>query len=79
MNGVKRADFLSHDAMLNVELDGKTHADPNQSRHDELRSRYLEAHGFRVICFFNSEIRDDLDDVVRRIRLACGLSEHSEG
>lgn len=69
------ADFLSHDAMLIVELDGDTHADSDQARKDESRTRYLEAKGFRVIRFFNSEIRADLDDVVRRIRIACGLSE----
>jgi len=69
------ADFLSHDALLIVELDGETHADVAQARKDEARTRFLGAEGFRVIRFFNSEVRHDLDDVVRRIRLACGLSE----
>jgi very-short-patch-repair endonuclease len=70
------ADFLSHDAMLIVELDGDTHADNAQARHDSRRTQFLEAQGFRVIRFLNSEVRDDLDDVVRRVRLACGLSEY---
>ena len=69
------ADFLSHDPTIIVELDGDTHAEPEQARKDEARTRYLEAKGFRVIRFFNSEIREDLDNVVRRIRIACGLSE----
>jgi very-short-patch-repair endonuclease len=69
------ADFLSHDAMLIVEIDGDTHGDSAQADHDARRTQFLEAQGFRVIRFFNAEVRDDLDDVVRRIRLACGLSE----
>jgi very-short-patch-repair endonuclease len=55
-----------------------THADAVQARRDEGRTRFLESKGFRVIRFFNSEAREDLDDVVRRIRLACGLSEYPE-
>jgi very-short-patch-repair endonuclease len=70
------ADFLSHDAMLVIELDGDTHADAEQSRRDARRTHFLEVQGFRVIRFFNAEVREDLDDVVRRIRLACGLSEY---
>jgi len=73
------ADFLSHDPMLIVELDGDTHAESEQARKDEARTRYLEAKGFRVIRFFNSEIGEDLDDVVRRIRIACGMSEYPSG
>ena len=72
------ADFLSHDAMLVIELDGDTHATAAQAQADERRTRFLESKGFQVIRFFNAEIREDLDDVVRRIRLACGLSEFPE-
>jgi very-short-patch-repair endonuclease len=62
--------------MLVIEPDGDTHADAQQARKDEQRTRFLEAKGFRVVRFYNSEIREDLDDVVQRIRLACGLSEY---
>jgi very-short-patch-repair endonuclease len=70
------ADFVSHDVMLVIELDGDTHAEPSRTKRDEHRTRFLENKGFRVIRFFNFEVRDDLDNVVRRIRLACGLSEY---
>jgi very-short-patch-repair endonuclease len=70
------ADFLSHDAKLVVELDGDTHADIEQARRDAARTQFIEARGFRVVRFYNSEIREDIDDVVRRIRIVCGLSEH---
>jgi very-short-patch-repair endonuclease len=73
------ADFLSHEAKIVIELDGETHADPRQISRDEEKRRVLEMKGFRVIRFFNSEVREDVDDVVRRIRLACGLSEYPKG
>lgn len=73
------ADFLSHDAKLVIELDGETHTEPERFRRDAAKTRVLEREGFRVIRFFNSEVREDLDDVVRRIRLACGLSEYPRG
>jgi very-short-patch-repair endonuclease len=71
--------LLSHDAKLVVELDGETHADPQQVARDARKTRVVEEKGYRVIRFFNSEVREDIDDVVRRIRLACGLSEYPEG
>ena len=67
------ADFLSHDAKLVVELDGETHADPAEAARDERRTRFFQERGFRVIRFFNREVGEDLDHVVERIRLACGL------
>jgi very-short-patch-repair endonuclease len=73
------ADFLTHDAMIVIELDGDTHAETAQRRSDERRTLLIEAKGFRVVRFFNSEVREDLDDVVRRIRIACGLSEYPPG
>lgn len=69
------ADFLSHDARIIIELDGETHGGDMQSRKDEARTAYLERQGFRVVRFCNAEVRESLDEVVRRIRVACGLPE----
>ena len=71
--GVYIADFLSHDAKLVIELDGDTHAGDAADLYDERRSRFFEQRGFRVIRFWNGEVRENLDFVVERIRLACGL------
>lgn len=68
------ADFLSHDAKLVVELDGDTHATDEAAAHDARRTRFIEERGFRVLRFFNGEVRENLDFVVERIRIACGLS-----
>lgn len=72
------ADFLSHDAKLVVELDGDTHAGDGAALHDEWRTQFLQERGFRVIRFWNSDVREDLDYVVERIRIACGLRPIAE-
>jgi very-short-patch-repair endonuclease len=64
------ADFLS----LVIELDGETHADPAAAARDDRRTRFFEERGFRVIRFFNREVGEDLDNVVERVRAACGLA-----
>jgi very-short-patch-repair endonuclease len=72
------ADFLSHDAKLAVELEGDTHATNDAVVHDERRRRFFEQNGFRVVRFLNSEVREDIDYVVERIRLACGVRPAGE-
>ena len=67
------ADFLSPDVKLAVGLDGDTHATDTAAVRDEQRTQFFESRGFRVIRFFNSEVRENLDYVVDRIRVACGL------
>ncbi|HEX4026829.1 MAG TPA: DUF559 domain-containing protein [Rhizomicrobium sp.] len=46
-------DFACLEARLVVELDGGQHAD--QSVYDNARDSYLEARGFRVLRFWNTE------------------------
>jgi len=58
------ADFARRRARLIVEADGSHHA---ESPTDELRSAALEAEGWRVIRFWNSDITDNLDGVVEAI------------
>jgi very-short-patch-repair endonuclease len=52
------ADFLCADAMLIVEIDGSQHAD---SDYDRERAAALQAHGFRVLRFWNDEVMRELD------------------
>ena len=64
-------DFVAHEQRLVIELDGSQHAD-RQVGHDELRTRKLQAAGFRVLRFWNSDVTGNLDGVLETIRLACG-------
>ncbi len=58
-------DFYCHAARLVVEVDGAQH--DWYSAYDEERTKALESAGLHVIRVTNDEIRDDLDDVLRRI------------
>lgn len=60
------ADFACRTARLVVELDGSQHAE--MAEMDAARTAVLEAFGFRVIRFWNSEVIDNLDGVLEAIR-----------
>jgi very-short-patch-repair endonuclease len=62
-------------ARLIVEVDGPTHA-VTEGR-DALRTRRLEAQGYRVVRFSNQPVMRDLDSVVRTIEAA--MSQEEEG
>jgi len=59
------ADFCCVEAHLVVEIDGGQHAE--RAREDEQRTTYMAAHGYRVIRFWNNEVLQSLDSVLRRI------------
>lgn len=58
------ADFICFEKSLVIEVDGVQHLNnPN----DAVRDEYLQARGFRVLRFWNAEVRDDLESVLGRI------------
>ena len=58
-------DFLCLDAKLVIEVDGGQH-DENRAK-DEVRTRFLEGFGLRVIRFWNNEVLGNLEGVLERI------------
>ncbi|CAA9536291.1 MAG: hypothetical protein AVDCRST_MAG91-3409, partial [uncultured Sphingomonadaceae bacterium] len=60
--GPYHADFCSHGAKLVIEADGGQHADT--AEYDEARTRFLNAEGYRVICFWNNDIIQNIDGVM---------------
>ena len=64
------ADFACRDRKLIVELDGATHGTDAETSHDERRSAYLQAQGYRVIRFWNDDVYNGLSDVCDAILLA---------
>jgi very-short-patch-repair endonuclease len=64
-------DFASLSAHIVVELDGGQHAKPEGIRADEQRDRFLEARGFRVLRYWNSDVDRNLagvlEDILRRL------------
>jgi very-short-patch-repair endonuclease len=60
-------DFYCHQARLIVECDGQVHTDSQQQARDALRDRNLTAEGFTVLRFWNDEVVNHTETVLRRI------------
>lgn len=63
-------DFVCFRLRVVIELDGGHHGDDDQAAHDLVRDRVLEREGFRVLRFWNSAVRENLDGVMYSIRAA---------
>ena len=58
-------DFCSPKAKLVIELDGSQHL--QQAEYDEERTKYLESLGYQVIRFWNNDVMNNIDDVLKVI------------
>ena len=58
-------DFVCLERKLVVELDGGGHA--KQKEYDEFRTLWLEAQGFVVLRFWNSEIFREVEGILEKI------------
>lgn len=65
------ADFACRSAKLAVELDGGQHAD---SLTDPARTELIEAHGYRVIRFWNNDVLENMDGVLLEITCVLELA-----
>lgn len=66
-------DFYCHAHQLVVEVDGGIHK--TQQNYDEARTEWLAQRDFRVIRFTNEEVLNDIEEVLRKIAEACGITE----
>jgi very-short-patch-repair endonuclease len=65
------ADFVCADHAVVVELDGGQHASSEVT--DDRRTVWLKSHGWRVIRFWNNEVNENIDGVLRAKACACGI------
>ncbi|MFM5953067.1 MAG: endonuclease domain-containing protein [Novosphingobium sp.] len=65
------ADFAANDPKLVIEIDGDTH-DIDDPR-DEVRTRYLETQGYRVVRYSNVEVMQNVEGVL--MNLAAVIDE----
>ena len=70
------ADFCSPHGKLIIELDGSQHLE--QHEYDTERTKYLEAQGYRVLRFWNSQVMNDIEGVIRAIILAIESKSQSK-
>ena len=61
-------DFCAPRKKLIIELDGSQHLD--QREYDEERTKYLRSRGYRVIRFWNGQVMNNIDGVIRAIIFA---------
>ena len=61
-------DFVSVKKKLVIELDGSQHLE--QAEYDIERTRSLESQGYKVIRFWNNDVMNDINGVIRVIELA---------
>ena len=61
-------DFVSRGARLVIEVDGESHGHTVDA--DAARTRFLEAQGYRVVRFTNSDVLGNLDGVAKAVELA---------
>ncbi len=64
-------DYYCARHQLCVELDGESHADSAEA--DEMRTRYLEANGLKVIRVTNDQVLQNMDGVLLKIARACDI------
>ena len=61
------ADFVCHAQRLVIELDGGQHGQPDERARDEVRTRWIESRGYRVVRFWNNDVLTNLDGVLAAI------------
>ncbi len=63
-------DFISFEKKLIIEIDGGHHSDEKNQEYDEIRTKWLQSQGFRVIRFWNNDVSSNIDGVITRIKEA---------
>ena len=58
-------DFCSLKKKLVIELDGSQHLE--QEKYDQERTLYLESQGYMVIRFWNDQVMNDMEGVIKTI------------
>ena len=69
-------DFCAPRRKLIIELDGSQHLE--QKEYDEKRTRYLESRGYRVLRFWNNDVLNKIDDVLKVIWNILGKENDEE-
>ena len=61
------ADFYCHKLKLIIEVDGAIHSSHENKKLDEIRQKNLEKLGLIVIRFNNEDVRNKIENVLRKI------------
>jgi very-short-patch-repair endonuclease len=64
-------DYFCQSQRLVIELDGDSH--DGMAEADIRRQAHLESHGYRVLRFLNDDVLNDLEPVLRKVLIECGI------
>ncbi|MDR3473843.1 MAG: endonuclease domain-containing protein [Devosia sp.] len=70
-------DFVCHHARLIIEVDGDQHGTANGISRDEVRDRYLNDRGYRVLRFGNRDVLTNPEGVFRAVAEALGGAQET--
>jgi len=73
------ADFYCKALGLVIEVDGPTHAEPDQIEHDRKRDKVFALQGMRVLRLTNEDVIDHLESAVATIELVIEEIEGARG
>jgi very-short-patch-repair endonuclease len=69
-------DFVSFEAKLIIEIDGGQHNETPAIEKDERRTKWLESQGFQVLRFWNNDVTENPDGVLKTIYEALENRPH---
>lgn len=72
------ADFADHTARIVIEVDGGQHGEPKAQKTDAVRTRWLQANGYRVLRFWNNDVLANTLSVMDTIVRDAGLDLPNE-
>jgi very-short-patch-repair endonuclease len=61
-------DFVCQEQQLIVEIDGGQHSEALIKAADEQRTRHLEAKGYRILRFWNTDVIQNMEGVLEKIK-----------
>ncbi len=62
-------DFYCSEKRLAIEIDGGYHLRGDTKVYDSYRTRYIEAFGIKVIRFWNSDVENNIKDVLADLKV----------
>jgi very-short-patch-repair endonuclease len=68
------ADFACMAMRLVIEVDGSQHGDETNRHRDEIRTRWLESEGYRVMRFWNNEVMSRTKAVLEAVHDAMSVT-----
>lgn len=69
-------DFICKEAKIIIEVDGGQHNEMENIEADNVRTVFLESKGYKVIRFWNNEIYENIEGVIKR--LESEINPHQE-